>query len=173
MQSSVESTAIDEIDVRILNALQADASISNQDLAATVHVSPATALRRVRWLVEQGVIERRVALLAPQVVGGLQALVEVQLDRQGVEHLDAFEAVALADPAVQQCWRVAPGPDFVLVLWVADMAAYNALVQRLFTQHANVRNVKTFFATKRAKFEPRIDAAALLARVSGGRSPGP
>ena len=47
-----------------------------------------------------------------------------------------------------------PGP-------IADMAAYNALVQRLFTQNANVRNVKTFFATKRAKFDPRIDAAAL------------
>jgi Lrp/AsnC family leucine-responsive transcriptional regulator len=162
MQSFAIGQPVDEIDVRILNALQADASISNQDLAAAVHVSPATALRRVRWLVEQGVVERRVALLAPQVVGGLQALVEVQLDRQGVEHLDAFEAIAVADPAVQQCWRVAPGPDFMLVLWLADMAAYNALVQRLFTQHANVRNVKTFFATKRAKFEPRIDAAALL-----------
>jgi Lrp/AsnC family leucine-responsive transcriptional regulator len=162
MQSSAIEQPVDEIDVRILNTLQADASISNQDLAAAVHVSPATALRRVRWLVEQGVVERRVALLAPQVVGGLQALVEVQLDRQGVEHLDAFEAMAVADPAVQQCWRVAPGPDFMLVLWLADMAAYNALVQRLFTQHANVRNVKTFFATKRAKFEPRIDAAALL-----------
>ena len=163
--------AIDEIDTRILNTLQADASISNQDLAAAVHVSPATALRRVRWLVEQGVIERRIAMLAPQIVGGLQTLVEVQLDRQGAEHLDAFEAVAVADPAVQQCWRVAPGPDFVLVLWVADMAAYNALVQRLFTQQANVRNVKTFFATRRAKFEPRIDAAALL--TPRGAPPGP
>lgn len=171
MQALLNQTPIDEIDVRILDALQADASISNQDLAAAVHVSPATALRRVRWLVEQGVIERRIALLAPRRTGGLQALVEVQLDRQGVEHLDAFEAVAVADPAVQQCWRVAPGPDFVLVLWVADMAAYNALVQRLFTQQANVRNVKTFFATRRAKFEPRIDAAALLRPRAG--SPGP
>lgn len=170
MQSDVTNNLIDEIDARLLNTLQGDASISNQDLAAAVHVSPATALRRVRWLVEQGVIERRIALLAPQVVGGLQALVEVQLDRQGAEHLDAFEAVAVADPAVQQCWRVAPGPDFVLVLWVADLAAYNALVQRLFTQQANVRNVKTFFATKRAKFEPRIDARAL--RRDAG-SPGP
>jgi len=171
MQELNTQAPIDETDVRILELLQADASISNQDLAAAVHVSPATALRRVRWLVEQGVIERRIALLAPQRTGGLQALVEVQLDRQGVEHLDAFEAVAVADPAVQQCWRVAPGPDFVLVLWVADMAAYNALVQRLFTQQANVRNVKTFFATRRAKFEPRIDAAALLRPRAG--SPGP
>lgn len=162
--------ALDEIDARILNTLQADASISNQDLAATVHVSPATALRRVRALVDRGVIERRTALLAPSRVGGLQALVEVQLDRQGAEHLDAFEAVAVADPAVQQCWRVAPGPDFVLVLWVADMAAYNALVQRLFTQQANVRNVKSFFATRRAKFDPRVDARAL---IRGAGSPGP
>jgi len=91
----------------------------------------------------------------------LQALVEVQLDRQGAEHLDAFEALAVADSAVQQCWRVSPGPDFMLVLWIADMAAYSALVQRLFTQHANVRNVKTFFATRRAKFAPRIDVRAL------------
>jgi len=165
VEDSSKYQDIDEIDIRILNLLQADASISNQDLAAAVHVSPATALRRVRWLVDQGVIERRVALLAPAVVGGLQALVEVQLDRQGAEHLDAFEALAVADAAVQLCWRVSPGPDFVLTLWVADMAAYNALVQRLFTQHANVRNVKTYFATKRAKFEPRIDAAALVKRA--------
>jgi len=158
-------TPFDETDVRILNLLQGDAALANQALAAAVHVSPATALRRVRRLVEGGVVERRVALLAPQALGGLHALVEVQLDRQGAEHLDAFEALAVADASVQQCWRVSPGPDFVLVLWTADMAAYNETVQRLFTQHANVRNVKTFFATKRAKFEPRVDAAHLLKRT--------
>jgi DNA-binding Lrp family transcriptional regulator len=58
---------------------------------------------------------------------------------------------------VQQCYRVSPGPDCVLVVWVRDMSHYNALVQRLFTEDANVRNVKSYFATRRAKFEPRID----------------
>jgi Lrp/AsnC family transcriptional regulator, leucine-responsive regulatory protein len=158
--------SIDDTDLRLLDLLQTDASLANQDLAAAVNVSAATGLRRVRRLLEAGVIERRVALLAPQVVGGLQALVEVQLDRQGVEHLDTFEAIAVADVSVQQCWRVSPGPDFVLVLWVADMAAYNAAAARLFTQHANVRNVKTFFATKRAKFEPRIDVRAIVRPTS-------
>jgi Lrp/AsnC family transcriptional regulator, leucine-responsive regulatory protein len=47
-------------------------------------------------------------------------------------------------------------PDFVLVLHVADMPAYHALVQRLFTQDANVRNVKAYFSVKRAKFDPRL-----------------
>ena len=156
--------APDETDLRLLDLLQDDAGLSNQDLAAAAHVSPATALRRIRRLTESGVIERRIALLAVDALGGgLQALVEVQLDRQGVEHLDAFETLAVADAAVQQCWRVSPGPDFLLVLWVADMAAYNAVVQRLFTQQANVRNVKSFFALKRAKFSPRIDVRATQA----------
>ena len=48
----------------------------------------------------------------------------------------------------------------MLVLWLPDMAAYHALVQRLFTQDANVRNVKSFFVTHRAKFEPVVRLAA-------------
>lgn len=148
---------LDATDLRLLDLLQTDASQSNQALAEAAGTSPATALRRVRRLVDAGVIERRVALLNPQALGtGLTALVEITLDRQGAEHLDTFEARAVAASAVQQCWRVSPGPDFVLVLWVADMPAYHALVQRLFTQDANVRNVKAFFSVKRAKFDPRI-----------------
>ena len=152
---------LDAIDLRLLDLLQADASRTNQALAEAAGVSPATALRRVRRLVESGVIERQVALLAPRLAdAGLSAIVEVSLDRQGAEHLDAFEARAVAEPAVQQCWRVSPGPDFVLVAHVADMAAWQALVQRLFTQYANVRNMKTYFGVKRAKFEPRVALGA-------------
>jgi len=147
---------LDAIDLRLLALLQADASRANQALAEAAHVSPATALRRVRRLVEAGVIERQVAIVSPALAGGLSAIVEVTLDRQGAEHLAAFEARAVAEGPVQQCYRVSPGPDFVLVLWLADMAAYHALVQRLFTQDANVRNVKTFFSTHRAKFEPTV-----------------
>jgi DNA-binding Lrp family transcriptional regulator len=147
----------DATDIRLLDLLQTDASLSNQDLAERAHTSPATALRRVRRLVDEGVIERRVALLNPQLLGeGLTALVEITLDRQGAEHLQAFEARAVLEAAVQQCYRVSPGPDFMLVLHVAHMAAYHALVQRLFTQDANVRNVKAFFSVKRAKFDPRL-----------------
>ena len=147
---------LDAIDLRLLDLLQADASRANQALAEAAHVSPATALRRVRRLVQAGVIERQVAIVSPQRAGGLSAIVELTLDRQGAEHLGAFEQRAVAEAAVQQCYRVSPGPDFMLVLWLPDMAAYHALVQRLFTQDANVRNVKSFFVTHRAKFEPVV-----------------
>lgn len=149
---------LDATDWRLLDLLQEDAALSNQALAEKAHVSPATCLRRVKRLVDAGVIERRVALLSPDKLGaGLSAIVEITLDRQGAEHLADFEAKVMADPAVQQCWRVSPGPDFVLVLQVADMPAYHLLVQRLFTQQANVRNVKSFFAVQRSKFEPRLN----------------
>ena len=150
----------DDIDRRLLALLQDDASRTNQALAEAAGVSPATALRRVRRLTEAGVIERQVAVLAPRLFDeGLTAVTEVSLDRQGAELLDAFEARAVAEVGVQQCYRVSPGPDFVLIAWVRDMAEWSALVQRLFTQDANVRNVKTYFSVKRAKFEPRIALA--------------
>ncbi len=147
--------------MRILAQLQVDASLTNQALAAAVHTSPATCLRRVKRLVDAGIVERQVAILSPEKLGaGLTAIAEVTLDRQGAEHLAAFEARAVAETEVQQCYRVSPGPDFVLVIQLADMAAYHALVERLFTQDANVRNVKTFFAVHRAKFEPRVPLPA-------------
>jgi Lrp/AsnC family leucine-responsive transcriptional regulator len=97
----------DTTDLRLLDLLQTDASLSNQALAEQAGTSPATALRRVRRLVDEGVIERRVALLNPDRLGvGLTALVEITLDRQGAEHLQAFEERAVADAAVQQCYRV-------------------------------------------------------------------
>ena len=148
---------IDEIDFRLMDTLQHDASLSNVALAERVNVSPPTCLRRVKRLAEEGWIERQVAVLSRDKLGhGLQAIVEVTLDRQGTEHLEVFEARAVAEVAVQQCWRVSPGPDFVLVVQTPDMPGYLALSQRLFTQDANVRNVKAFFATKRAKFGTQI-----------------
>ncbi len=150
---------LDATDLRLLDLLQNDASLSNLDLAERALTSPATALRRLRRLQDAGVIERRVALINLQALGidgGLAALVEVTLDRQGAEHLDAFEARAVAESPVRQVYRVTPGPDFVLALQVADMPTYHALVQRLFTQDANVRNVKAYFSVKRAKFDTRV-----------------
>ena len=164
---SADSTAtlrLDATDLQLLDRLQTDAAGTNDALAAAVHTSPATCLRRVKRLLEAGLIERRVAILAAHKLGpSLTAIVEVTLDRQGSEALAAFESRAVAEPAVRQCHRVAPGPDFILTVQVADMPAYHALVQRLFTADANVRNVKAFFSVHRAKFETRVELPRLTA----------
>lgn len=154
---STEDPILDDVDRRILNILQIDASQTNAELAELVHVSPPTCLRRVKQLRENGVIERQVAIVAPDKVGSrLSAIVEITLDVQAADRMEEFERVVADEPAVLQCYRVSPGPDFVLVVQVADMPAYHALAHRLFTTHSNVRNVKAYFSTFRSKFETRI-----------------
>ena len=156
-----EGLSLDSIDIAILNQLQLDASLSNQDLASRAHVSPPTCLRRVKRLRDAGVIERQIAVLdadrlAPLLGHGLQAVVEITLERQGQEEQEAFETRVITDDAVQQCYRVSPGPDFILIVAAPDMPGYLALTQRLFTSDANVRNVKAFFSVRRAKFQPKV-----------------
>ncbi|WP_290867367.1 Lrp/AsnC family transcriptional regulator [Aquabacterium sp.] len=163
---------LDDIDLRLLDLLQADASLSNQALSERAGLSAATCHRRVKRLRDTGVIESVVAIVSPQKLAeacgwGLSALVEVSLDVQTSEALDAFEARAAAEPAVQQCWRVSPGPDFVIVAQVADMPAYLELARRLFNQDGQVRNVRAFFATKRAKFGTQLP----LPTASAKRTP--
>ena len=162
----MEQINIDATDIKLLDMLQNDSSLSNQALAGLVHISPPTCLRRVKRLKDAGFIEREVALLSPgklaHITGqGLTAIVEITLDRQGDEHLSAFEQRINLDAAVQQCYRTSPGPDFVLMVHVADMPGYLALSQRLFTSDANVRNVKAFFSVKRSKFEPKLTLKCL------------
>lgn len=153
----MKTTVLDDLDRRILNQLQRDSSLTNQELAARVHASPPTCLRRVRRLVETGVIVRQVALLDPAKLGSsLTAIVEVTLDVQAAEQMAAFEDAMQAEPAVLQCYRVSTGPDFVVIAQVADMPAYHAMVHRAFTAQANVRNVRTFFSVNRSKFDTRV-----------------
>jgi DNA-binding Lrp family transcriptional regulator len=163
----MESITIDQTDLLLLDALQQDASLSNQALAARAHISPPTCLRRVKRLVDSGLVEKQVAILGvdkltPLLGHGLTAIVEITLERQGEEAQAAFEQRVAADAAVQQCYRVSPGPDFVLIVHARDMPDYLALAQRLFTADANVRNVKSYFSVKRSKFGTRIPLPARL-----------
>ncbi|AOZ03465.1 AsnC family transcriptional regulator [Cupriavidus sp. USMAHM13] len=151
---------LDDLDLRILRTLQHDASLSNAALAEHVHASAPTCLRRVRRLREAGLIQRQIALLDAARLGAtLTAIIEITLDRQAAEDYAAFEAYICAEAAVTQCYRVSPGPDFVVMAELADMPAYDALARRLFTAMANVRNVRTFFSTHRAKFEGNAPVA--------------
>lgn len=156
-----QSGSLDTVDLQLLAILQADASISNIALADKLRISAPTCLRRTKRLQQEGWIEKQVAILSSDKLGlamghSVTALIEVSLDKQGEELLQAFETRAVQETAVQQCWRVSPGPDFMLVVQVPDMPSYLAFTQRLLTQDANVRNVKAFFSVKRAKFGTQI-----------------
>lgn len=153
--------ALDSTDLQLLSRLQTDAAQSNQALAEQLRISPATCLRRIRRLRDVGLIEREIAILSADklaaVLGhGLCAIVEITLDRQDNAALEAFEKRVATHDAVQQCYRVSPGPDFCLIVHCADMPGYLSLAQQLFTTDANVRNIKTYFSIKRSKFGARL-----------------
>ncbi|MFO7747632.1 MAG: Lrp/AsnC family transcriptional regulator [Orrella sp.] len=152
-----EKNDFDALDLRILGQLQLDASLTNQDLAQAVNASPATCLRRVRRLVQTGAIEKTVAILSPTKTGPvLTAIVEITLSSQDAESLAQFERLVQRESAVQQCYRVSTGPDFVLIIAVSDMAAYHGLVHRTLTAANHVRNVRTFFSIHRSKFSTQL-----------------
>jgi len=159
--SELSADSLDATDLQLLSLLQADACLNNVALAEKLHISAPTCLRRTKRLQHGGWIEKQVAILSADKLGryvghSMTAIIEVSLDKQGEEWLNAFETRAVQEQAVQQCWRVSPGPDFMLVVQTTDMPAYLALTQRLLTQNANVRNVKAFFSLKRAKFGTEI-----------------
>ena len=121
----MEQITLDAVDLQLLDQLQRDASLSNQALAALVHTSPPTCLRRVKRLRDAGLIEKQIAVLSTDKLAlitghGLAVIVEISLDRQDAQALDAFEQRVAQDASVQQCYRVSPGPDFVLVVHARD-----------------------------------------------------
>ena len=149
--------ALDDLDRRILNQLQTDCSLTNQALAEKVHASAPTCLRRVRRLVDAGIVEKQIAILNTEKLGDiLTALCEITLDVQTPEALAHFETHIIKEDAITQCYRVSPGPDFVVIAHIPNMSAYHALALRAFISQRNVRNVRTFFSTHRAKFNARV-----------------
>jgi Lrp/AsnC family leucine-responsive transcriptional regulator len=157
MQAPATPITLDATDRRLLELLQRNCALTNDELAQRAHVSAATSLRRVRRLVQAGVIERRIAVVDAERIGaGLTAIVEVTLENQSAEAFTQFEQRVATAPAVQQCYRVSSGPDFVLVVFVQDMPAYHTFVHGVLTAAANVRNVRSFFVVRRSKFEPVV-----------------
>src|SRR5882757_5169168 len=96
---------MDDIDRKILSALQENARITNTELADSVGLSAAPCLRRVRALEESGVIRKHVTLLDPAAVHlGVSVFVNVSLERQVEKALQRFESAILTRPEVMECY---------------------------------------------------------------------
>ncbi|WP_159991712.1 Lrp/AsnC family transcriptional regulator [Pelistega ratti] len=148
---------LDDLDRRILEQLQRDASLTNQELAEKVFASAPTCLRRVRSLEQMGIIKKRVALLdSDKLSPRLTAIVEINLTQQSAEVFNTFEALLVKEEAIKQCYRVSSGPDFIVFMQVPHMNAYHDLVSRLFTSMHHVRNIRTFFSTHCSKFDTSV-----------------
>jgi len=144
---------MDAIDRKILTELQANADLSVQELANRVGLSQTPCWKRVQKLEQDGIILKRVALVAPEKIGlGLTVLVSIETGDHSIEWLTNFAAFISAQPEVLDMYRMAGDIDYILRVTVADMAAYDAFYKRLIAA-APLKNVTSRFAMERIKAE--------------------
>lgn len=140
---------LDRADRAILHELQLDGRLSNVALAAKVSLSESACLRRVKRLEEAGVIERY-AMLVNQGQVGLpdNVFVEISLNREKQEDLDAFEEAVRHLPEIMECYLMSGDYDYLLRVVVANTADYERIHREHLTRLPGVVRVRSSFALR-------------------------
>ncbi|MBE0548723.1 MAG: Lrp/AsnC family transcriptional regulator [Rubrivivax sp.] len=148
---------LDAIDKRILHVLQADAKITNAELAQRVGLSASPCLARVRALEASGVISRHVTLLDPLKVGlAVSVFIQVSLEQQVEKSLNAFQAAIIAYPEVMECYLMTGDADYLLRVVVADVQALERFIVERLSKIKGVASIRSSFALKQVKYETAL-----------------
>ncbi len=151
---------LDAIDQRILAHLQANARLSNVELAAKAGLSASPCLRRVRALEEEGVIKGYAALVDQQAVGlPVSVFVMVSLEKQVERALEVFEARIRALPEVMECYLMTGDSDYLLRVVAADLFAYERFLMTQLTTFPGVSSIKSSFALKQVVYRTALPIA--------------
>ena len=143
---------LDAYDLKLLALLQADGKRPQRQLAEAVNLSPSAVNRRIAALEAQGVISATVAVVEPVAVQRPTTIVvQVTLENERIDLLDAVRRRFVECPQVQQVCYVTGDFDFLLILNVRDMAEYEQLTRALFFASGNVKAFKTSVVMQRAK----------------------
>ena len=142
---------MDLIDRKILATLQADATLSIQQIADRVGLSQTPCWKRIQKLEQSGVIRGRVALVEPTAIGlGLTVFVSVSTDDHSPAWRERFAQKVAEFPEVMDLYRMAGEVDYLLRVVVRDMAAYDAFYKRL-TGAVECKGVVSRFAMEAIK----------------------
>ena len=145
-------TTFDEIDRKIIAALQAEGRLPIVDLADRVGLSATPCQRRVKRLEEEGLIMRYAALVSPAAMGfGLQALVEVTLEDHSEKTVEAFEAAIRARTEVVSCYAVTGDMDFLLHIFAPDLASFSDFALKALLRMPGVKGTRSSFIMQAIK----------------------
>lgn len=154
MQEAAASIAseLDRFDLAILEILQRDNTTPQRVIGEKVNLSAAAVHRRIRRMKADGVIAADVACVEPARVGRpITIVVEVGIESERLDLLDATKQSFANAEEVQQCFYVTGEADFVLIITVSSMGEYEALTRRLFFQNPNVKRFRTLVVMDRVK----------------------
>ena len=142
---------MDSTDVRILAALQADASRAIAEIAEDAHLSQNACWRRIKRMEDEGIIKKRVALLDAEKLGvGVTVFVSVRAGEHTEKWLETFTAAVRKIPEVVEFYRMAGDVDYLLKLQVANIAAYDRVYKSLI-RSAKLMDVSAAFAMEEMK----------------------
>jgi len=160
------NSPLDRTDRKILEMLQADARLTNQELAERIALSPSPCLRRVRALEEAGVIRQYVALLDPAQIGlGLLSYVTVKLEKRGRMPVEQFTRAVQAWPEVVACYAMTGDMDYLMRVQVEDLDHYSRFIMEKLLKQPGVIDIKSNFVLERVKDTTALPLGHLAMRT--------
>ncbi len=143
---------LDAFDLAILRILQQNNLTPQREIGEAVNLSAPSVQRRIRRMEADGVIAANVAIVAPDKIGlPLTIFVQVELVSETPDEIDQMKRRFRDAPEVQQCFYVTGEADFMLVVVVESMAAYEDFTRRILFQGGNVRKFRTFVSMDKVK----------------------
>ena len=147
---------MDEIDLRILSALQKDASQSVSEIANHAGISTTPCWRRIQKLEEAGVINKRVALLDRSLLdAGVTVFIAVRTSNHTIAWLDKFRKAVRDIPEIVDFYRMSGEIDYLLKAYVPDIASYDELYKKLISR-VELSDVTSMFAMEALKSTTEI-----------------
>lgn len=151
---------LDATDLLILRELQRDASLPNAEIAQRVGLSPSPCWRRIQRLENEGVIQRRVAVLDPQALGfGIVVFASLKLSAHGRGALPEFEAAVREYDEVTECYTVSGGVDYLLRVVTKDVHDYERFLRDRLLQLPSVAEVHSRIAITQVKYTTELPIA--------------
>jgi Lrp/AsnC family leucine-responsive transcriptional regulator len=157
---------IDSVDLKILEQLQEDSSLTNVELARRVHLSPSPCLMRVKALEKGGVIKQYVALSDPKLLGlGLNVFISISLKEQSKNALSDFEESIIKHDEVMECYLMTGDSDYLIRVVVADIAALERFILERLTPITGIEKIRSSFALKQVRYKTALPIQSLSGRI--------
>ena len=148
-----EDIHLDEVDRRLLRALQENADQSQAALAEKVGASAASVWRRVKALEEAGVLKGAVRLVDPAKVGrGVSVICQLRMRSHAVEERAKFEAFVRSREEIAECFAMSGEWDYLVRVVVRDVADYERFLMRELLKHPTIATAASHFALSQVKY---------------------
>lgn len=160
---NLKNMQLDQLDIKILNELQRDGSLSNVELSRRVHLSPSPCLARVKALESNRVIDRYVAIANAAALGlGLNVFISISLRYQSKEALSEFEKRISEHDEVMECYLMSGDSDYLIRVAIADIGALEKFILEQLTPIPGIEKIRSSFALKQVRYKTALPLSGVV-----------